>query len=78
MIAQVCDLGVGELVLSTGDTHIYLNHEQQVREQLTREPLPLPRLILNDKVKTIEGFTMNDIILQDYQSHGQLKAPMAV
>jgi thymidylate synthase len=78
MIAQVCGLGVGELVLSTGDTHIYLNHTAQVKEQLTRDPLPLPRLVLNDKVTTIDGFTMNDIILQDYQSHGQLKAPMAV
>lgn len=78
MIAQVCDLSVGELVISTGDTHIYLNHQDQVREQLTREALPLPTLWLNPEIKDIDGFTMNDIQLVDYKSHDSIKAPMAV
>jgi thymidylate synthase len=78
MIAQVCGLTVGELIISTGDTHIYNNHEDQVREQLQREPLPPPTLILNPTVKDINGFTMNDIALNEYQSHGPIKAPMAV
>ena len=78
MIAQVCDLKVGELIISTGDTHIYLNHLNQVKEQLTREPYPLPKLWLNSDIKDITKFTMDDIKLVDYQSHGPLKAPMAV
>jgi thymidylate synthase len=78
MIAQVCDLQVGELVISTGDTHIYTNHIDQVREQLQREPLSAPTLILNPTVKDINEFTMNDIVLNEYQSHGPIKAPMAV
>jgi thymidylate synthase len=78
MIAHVCGYGVGELIVSTGDTHIYQNHVDQVKEQLSREPYPLPTLWLNPDVKDIEKFTMDDIKLIDYQSHGQLKAPMAV
>ena len=78
MIAQVCDLGVGELVISTGDTHIYCNHIEQVKEQLTRQPLPSPTLKLNPLVKNIGDFTMDDIELVGYQSHGAIKAPMAV
>jgi thymidylate synthase len=78
MIAHVCGLGVGELIVSTGDTHIYQNHIDQVREQLTREPYPLPKLWLNPDIKNIDKFTIDDIKLIDYQSHGQLKAPMAV
>jgi len=78
MIAQVCGYGVGELIVSTGDTHIYQNHVDRVREQLTREPYPLPKLWLNPSVTDIDGFTMDDIKLIDYQSHSQLKAPMAV
>lgn len=78
MIAQVCDLGVGELVISTGDTHIYCNHIEQVKEQLARQPLPSPTLKLNPLVKNIGDFTMDDIELVGYQSHGAIKAPMAV
>jgi len=78
LIAQVCDLGVGELVISTGDTHIYNNHVEQVKEQLSREAFPPPTLWLNPDVKNINSFTMDDIKLIDYQSHGQIKAPMAV
>ena len=78
LIAQVCGLGVGELVISTGDTHIYTNHVEQVKEQLSREPLSLPVLKLNTSIKSIEGFTMDDIELVDYQCHTAIKADMAV
>ncbi len=78
LIAQVCGLGVAELVISTGDTHIYTNHVEQVKEQLTREPLSLPVLKLNRDIKTIEDFTMNDIELIDYKCHTAIKADMAV
>jgi thymidylate synthase len=78
MIAQVCDLKVGELVISTGDTHIYTNHVDQVKEQMTRQPFPLPTLKLNPEIKDIEKFTMDDIVLENYQSHGPIKAEMAV
>ncbi len=78
LIAQVCDLKVGELIISTGDTHIYQNHLEQVNEQMSREPYELPTLWLNPEIKDINNFKMDDIKLIDYQSHGQLKAPMAV
>lgn len=78
LIAHVCGYGVGELIVSTGDTHIYENHIEQVKEQLTRQEFPLPKLWLNPEIKNIDKFTMDDIKLVDYQSHGQLKAPMAV
>lgn len=78
MIAQVCDLGVGEFVHVLGDAHIYLNHVSQVREQLSREPLPGPTLWLNPDVKRIEDFTMADIRLDNYQNLGPIKAEMAV
>lgn len=78
MIAQVCGYGVGELIVSTGDTHVYKNHIEQVKEQLTRQEFPLPKLWLNPEINDIDKFTMDDIKLIDYQSHGPLKAPMAV
>jgi thymidylate synthase len=78
MIAQVCDLRAGELIISTGDTHIYSNHVEQVKEQLTREEYPLPMLLLRSEIKDIDKFLMDDIILDDYQSHGTIKAEMAV
>jgi thymidylate synthase len=78
MIAQVCDLSVGELIISTGDTHIYLDHVEQVKEQLTREPFDPPQLWLNTEIKDIDRFTMDDIKLNNYQSHGAIKAKMAV
>lgn len=78
MIAQVCDLGVSELVISTGDTHIYNDHIDQVNQQLTREEYPLPKLWLNPDVKDINNFTMDDIKLQNYLSHDSIKAKMAV
>jgi thymidylate synthase len=78
MIAQVTDLKVGELIISMGDAHIYLNHKEQVYEQLKREPYFPPTLWLNKDIKDIDKFTMDDIKLENYQSHGQIKAEMAV
>jgi len=78
LIAQVCDLSVGEFVHVLGDAHIYLNHVEQVREQLDREPLPAPQLLLNPDVKSIFDFTMSDITLEGYTSHASIRAEMAV
>ena len=78
MVAQVTGLQVGEFVHSLGDAHIYQNHFDAVKEQLSRDPLPLPTLWLNPEVKNIGGFTMDDIRLEDYESHPSIKADMAV
>jgi len=78
MIAQVCGLHVGELIISTGDTHIYSNHLPQVKELLSRTLFPSPTLWLNPNVTEIDGFNMDDIKLLDYQSHPALPAIMAV
>ena len=78
MIAQVCDLAVGEFVHVLGDAHIYLNHVQQVNEQLKREPLPAPQLWLNPDIKDIDKFTMDDVRLEGYTSHDAIRAEMAV
>lgn len=78
MVAQVTGLKAHEFVHSLGDTHIYQNHFDAVKEQLAREPLPPPRLVLNPNVKDIGGFTMEDINLEGYESHPSIKAPMAV
>lgn len=78
MIAQVCDLKVGEFIHTLGDAHIYLNHVEQCKEQMRRSPLPLPTLWLNPDIKDITKFTMDDIRLENYESHGSIKAEMAV
>ena len=78
LLAHHLGYKVGELIISTGDTHIYDSHVEQVKEQLTREEFPLPRLFLNVEKTNIFEMTMNDICLDGYQSHGQLKATMAV
>lgn len=78
LIAQSCDLKVGELVISMGDTHIYSDHVDQVKQQLSREEYQLPVLKLNPAVTDIDKFTMSDIELIGYQSHGPIKAKMAV
>ena len=78
LIAQVCDLQVGEFVHVLGDAHIYLNHVEQVKEQLDREPLPAPQLLLNRDITDITKFTMADINLDGYTSHASIKAAMAV
>ena len=78
MLAQVCNLEVGDLIITIGDAHIYNNHFEQVKEQLTRDPLPMARLELNSEISVITDFEMEDIELADYQSHDAIKAPMAV
>lgn len=78
MIAQVTNLNVGELVISMGDAHIYNDHLEQVKEQLTRYPYNSPELVLNPQVTDITKFTMNDIKLENYQCHPQIVAKMAV
>jgi len=78
MIAQVCNLEVGELIITIGDAHIYENHIAQVKEQLARKPIELPKLKLNPDIDIITEFEMSDIELIDYVSHDAIKAPMAV
>ena len=78
MIAQVCGLEPGEFVHTTGDTHIYRNHFDQVATQLSREPRPLPRMRINPDVKSLFDFTYEDFILEGYDPWPAIKAPVAV
>jgi thymidylate synthase len=78
MIAQVCDLEMGEFVHTFGDVHIYNNHIEQVNLQLSRTPYPLPAMKLNPAVKNIFDFKFDDFTLENYQSHPAIKAPVAV
>jgi thymidylate synthase len=78
MIAQVCDLQLGDFVHTFGDVHLYNNHFEQAQLQLTRTPYPLPKMKINPDVKDIFGFTFEDFTLEGYQSHPAIKAPVAV
>jgi len=78
MIAQVCGLNIGEFVHTLGDTHLYLNHLDQAKEQLAREPRNLSQLRLNPTVKDIDKFTYEDIEILNYDPHPAIKAPIAV
>lgn len=78
MIAQVCDLELGDFVYTLGDAHIYSNHTEQVKLQLTREPKKLPKLMLDKSVRNIEDFNMDSFVLEDYECYETIKAPMAV
>jgi thymidylate synthase len=78
MIAQVCDLKPGTFVHTFGDLHLYTNHLEQARLQLTREPRPLPQIRLNPSVKSIHDFKYEDFQLQNYDPHPGIKAPIAV
>jgi len=78
MVAQVTDLRPWELVLTLGDAHLYLNHLDQAREQLSRLPYPLPRMELNPAVRSLFDFTYEDFLLRDYVAHPHIKAPVAV
>jgi thymidylate synthase len=78
MVAQVCGLKPGEFVHTLGDAHLYSNHLEQTREQLSREPRPLPRMKLNPEVKDIFGFKYEDFTLEGYDPHPAIKAPVAV
>lgn len=78
MIAQQCDLGVGDLVFTGGDCHIYLNHLDQVHTQLAREPRPLPRLHLKRRPDSLFDYRYEDFEIVDYHPHPAIKAPIAV
>jgi len=78
MIAQVCDLEPGEFIHTFGDVHIYSNHLEQVNLQLSRTPFPLPTMKLNPAIKNIFDFRFEDFILENYESHPAIKAPVAV
>jgi thymidylate synthase len=78
MVAQVCDLELGEFVHTLGDTHIYLNHFEQVDLQLSREPKPYPKMIINPNVKDIFSFKFEDFTLEGYDPYPSIKAPIAV
>jgi thymidylate synthase len=77
MLAQVCDLEPGDFVHTTGDTHLYLNHFEQVREQLSRTPRQLPKMRLNPAVRSIFDFRYEDFTLEDYDPYPAIKAPMS-
>ncbi len=78
MIAQDCGLGLGEFIHTTGDTHIYLNHFDQVREQLSRSPRALPKMKLNPEVKSVFDFKYEDFTLEEYDPWPAIKAPVSV
>ncbi|HEX5221553.1 MAG TPA: thymidylate synthase [Verrucomicrobiae bacterium] len=78
MVAQVCELKPGEFVHTFGDLHLYSNHLEQAKLQLTREPRPLPQMKLNPKVKNIDDFEFEDFELVGYDPHPPIKAPVAV
>lgn len=78
MIAQVCNLEVGDFVHTIGDAHLYTNHFDQARLQLSRSPYPLPELKLNKEIKNIFDFRFEDIEIINYQSHPTIKAPIAI
>lgn len=78
MMAQVCGLEAGELIHTTGDTHLYLNHLEQAKLQLTRIPRPLPKMYLNPEVKSIFDFQYEDFTLADYDPYDHIKAQVSV
>jgi len=78
MIAQVCDLQPGDFIHTIGDAHLYLNHLDQAREQLSRTPYPLSKMVINPKVKKIFNFQYSDFTLESYQSHPHIKAEISI
>ena len=78
MVAQVTDLAPGDFVHTLGDAHLYVNHLEQAREQLSREPRPLPTMTLNPERRSIDDFEMDDFTLSGYDPHPAIKAPIAV
>jgi thymidylate synthase len=78
MIAQVCGLGLGEFIHTFGDAHIYNNHFEQLELQLSRDPKPLPKMILNPEITDIFDFKFEDFTLEGYESHPHIKGNVAV
>ncbi|MBL7669521.1 MAG: thymidylate synthase [Bdellovibrionaceae bacterium] len=78
MVAQVCELEVGDFIHTLGDAHLYDNHMEQAKQQLTRTPRPLSKLILNPQIKNIFDFKFEDIVVQNYDPHPSIKAEVAV
>ena len=78
MIAHVCDLKYGEFIHTLGDAHIYINHIDQVNEQLSRKPKKLPKIKINPSVKDIFNFKYEDFSLEEYDPYPLIKAPVAV
>jgi thymidylate synthase len=78
MLAQVCDLQLGDFIHTLGDAHLYVNHLDQANLQLTRQPYPLPKMIINSSINDIFAFEINDFELEDYQAHDHIKAPVAI
>jgi len=78
LVAQVCDLEVGEFVHTLGDAHLYLNHREQARIQLERDPRPLPQLVLDPQLRDLDDVTMADITIAAYDPHPGIRAPIAV
>ena len=78
MLAQQCDLEPGEFIWTGGDCHLYNNHFNQVQEQLSREPFPYPTLKLQRKPASIFDYVLEDFVIENYQHHPHIKAPVAV
>ena len=78
MVAQVCELEVGEFVHTLGDAHVYSNHFDQVDKQLARTPRPLPTMRINPEVSDLFGFTFDDFTLEGYEADPSIAAPIAV
>jgi len=78
MVAQVCDLQLGDFVHTLGDAHIYSNHMEQVKEQLSRTPRALPTMRINPAVKDLFAFKFEDFTLENYDPYPAIKAPVAV
>jgi len=78
MVAQVCDLQLGDFIHTLGDAHLYVNHLEQANLQVKRQPYPLPKMIINPSINDIFAFNINDFELKDYQAHDHIKAPVAI